>query len=79
VNLILFSSTIDIKTPRETSQIRAKIRTNIGTTNMVSLPFLMLRLTSILPSIPPESYLSHQNPKVLPGSTDKPQYKHKRK
>jgi len=35
-----------------------------------------LRLTSILPLIPPESYLSHQNPKVLPGSTDKPQDKH---
>jgi len=35
-----------------------------------------LRLTSILPSIPPESYLSHQNPKVLSESTDKPQYKH---
>jgi len=35
-----------------------------------------LRLTSILSSIPPESYFSHQNQKVLPGSTNKPQYKH---
>ena len=32
--------------------------------------------SSILPSIPPESYFSHQNPKVLSGSTDKPQYKY---
>jgi len=43
-----------------------------------SLPFALLglRLTSILPSIPLESYFSHQNPKILSESTDKPQYKH---
>jgi len=35
-----------------------------------------LRLTCILHSIPSESYLSHQNLKVLPKSTDKPQCKH---
>ena len=35
-----------------------------------------LRLTFILPLIPPESYLFHQNLKVLPKSTDKPQYEH---
>jgi len=35
-----------------------------------------LRLTSILPWISPESYLSHQNPKVLLESTDQPKYKH---
>jgi len=34
-----------------------------------------LRLTSILPLIPCESYLSPQNPKVLLESTDKQQYK----
>jgi len=41
------------------------------------LALLGLRLTSIFPSIPPESYLSRPNPKLLPGSTNKPQYKHK--
>jgi len=40
------------------------------------LPLAWLRLTAILPSISSESDLSHQNPMVLPGSTDKPQYKH---
>ena len=41
-------------------------------------PFALpgLRLTSTLLLIPPESYLFHQNPKVLPENTDKLQYKH---
>jgi len=34
-----------------------------------------LHLTFILPLISFESYLSHQNSKILPKSTDKPQYK----
>jgi len=44
--------------------------------HLLLLALSRLRLTSILPSIPPKSYLSHQNEKVLPGSTDEPQYKH---
>ena len=39
VNLILLSSTIDTKTPRELNQIRAKIRTIIGTTNIPTRTF----------------------------------------
>ena len=44
--------------------------------HLLLLAFLGLRLTYILPSIPPKSYLSHQNEKVLPRSIEKPQYKH---
>jgi len=36
-----------------------------------------LRLTSILPSTPPESYLSRPKQEVLPEKTDRLQYKHK--
>jgi len=40
------------------------------------LALLGLRLTSILLLIPLECYVFHQNPKVLPKSTNKLQYKH---
>jgi len=43
---------------------------------LLSFALSGLRLTTILPSIPLESYLSHQNLKVLPENIDKPQYKH---
>ena len=43
-----------------------------------SLPFALpgLRFTSTLPSFPCECYICSQNPKILPDSTDKPQYQH---
>jgi len=52
------------------------IMLNRASLHLLLLALPGLRLTAILPSIPSESYLSYQNPTVLPGSTDKPQYKH---
>ena len=47
-----------------------------GRQSFCSLSFALsgLRLTSILPLIPCESHICSQNPKILPESTDKPQY-----
>jgi len=49
-----------------------------GRASFRSRPFALqrLRLTSILPSIPCESYIYSQNSKVIPKSVDKPQYQH---